>query len=505
MKTAAEMVRKILQARVYEVARETPLERMQVLSRRLGHSVLLKREDLQEVFSFKLRGAYNRMASLSASELQRGVICASAGNHAQGVAMAARRLGCRAVIVMPQTTPDIKVDSVRHRGAEVILYGDSFDEAAVHAQQVQNEQHLVFIPPYDDWDVMAGQGTVALELMRQAPEDIRAVFIPVGGGGLIGGMAPYIKYLRPEVQVIGVEAEDSACLQAAFAAGGPVTLSHVGLFADGVAVARVGDRPWEMARQYVDRVISVNVDAISAAVKDIFADTRSIAEPAGALALAGLKRYVQQQGPEKGALIAINSGANINFDRLRAISERTEFAERREAVLVVSIPECPGSFLAFCEALGKRNITEFNYRYSGKAQAHVYVGIQLRRGEPERQELLLQLQQQHYALVDFSDDELATLHIRHLVGGHAGLEDERLFRFEFPERPGALLRFLQQLGSVFNISLFHYRNHGAAFGRVLMGVQLGQADERTLTALLDRVGYEYHEETANPAYALFLA
>ncbi len=504
MTSAEEMVRKILQARVYDVARETPLDAMPVLQHRLGQKIFLKREDLQEVFSFKLRGAYNRIARLSPEELSRGVICASAGNHAQGVALAAKRRGCRAVIVMPQTTPDIKVDSVRQRGAEVVLWGDSFDEAVRHAREIELREHQVFIHPYDDLDVMAGQGTVAMEILRQITEPVHALFIPVGGGGLIGGMAPYIKYVRPDIRVVGVEAEDSACLLAALRHGKRVTLDHVGLFADGVAVAQVGELPFAMACQYVDEVITVSVDEISAAIKDIFDDTRSIAEPSGALALAGLKKYVQQHGAQSAAMIAIDSGANINFDRLRNISERTEFAERREAVFAVAIPEKPGAFLAFCEALGKRNVTEFNYRYANDEIAHVFVGLQLRQGEREKQEVIENLLAQGYIVQDLSDDELATLHIRHLVGGHAGLADELIFRFEFPERPGALLQFLTRMGSIFNISLFHYRNHGAAFGKVLMGMQLGHHRRDDLLASLHAVGYDFQEETSNPAYRLFL-
>ncbi len=499
-----DVVKGVLRARVYEVARETPLDPMPVLSRRLGQTVLLKREDLQEVFSFKLRGAYNRMAQLSAADLARGVICASAGNHAQGVALAAQRLGCRAVIVMPQTTPDIKVNAVRQRGAELVLFGDGFDEAAQHALQLVEREGLSFVHPYDDIDVIAGQGTVAMEILRQHARPLHAIFVPVGGGGLIAGMAAYIKYVRPEVRVIGVEAEDSACLSAALAAGERVRLAHVGLFADGVAVAQVGELPFQLARQHVDAMIRVSSDEICAAVKDIFEDTRSIAEPSGALALAGLKRYRQEHGSVAEPMVAVDSGANINFERLRHIAERTEFAERREAILAVSIPERPGSFHAFCAALGRRNITEFNYRYAGPGLAHVFVGLQLHRGERERQELQAQLEALGLSVQDLSDDEMATLHIRHLVGGHAGLHDELLFRFEFPERPGALLRFLGELGTDFNISLFHYRNHGAAYGRVLVGFQLGDHSRQQLLARLDGIAYDYQEETGNPAYQLFL-
>ncbi len=502
--TSDEVVKGILRARVYEVARETALDPMPVLSRRLGHTILLKREDLQEVFSFKLRGAYNRMAQLTPEQLARGVICASAGNHAQGVALAAQRLGCKATIVMPQTTPDIKVNSVRQRGAEVVLHGDSFDESARWAQGLVERAGLTYIHPYDDAEVIAGQGTVAMEILRQHARPLHAIFVPVGGGGLIAGMAAYIKYVRPEIQVIGVEPEDSACMSAALAAGERVRLDHVGLFADGVAVAQVGALPFQLAQRHVDAMIRVSSDEICAAIKDIFEDTRSIAEPSGALALAGLKRYGEMHAGRALALVAVDSGANINFDRLRHIAERTEFAERREAMLAVSIAEQAGSFHAFCAALGRRNITEFNYRYAGPGMAHVFVGLQLRRGEQERQEVLASLQQQGLSVHDLSDDAMATLHIRHLVGGHAGLADELIFRFEFPERPGALLRFLEELGSDFNISLFHYRNHGDAFGRVLVGLQLGQCSRAELLQRLAGIAYEYQEETDNPAYQLFL-
>ncbi len=499
-----EVVKGILRARVYEVARETALDPMPVLSRRLGHNILLKREDLQEVFSFKLRGAYNRMAQLAPAELARGVICASAGNHAQGVALAAQRLGCKATIVMPQTTPDIKVNSVRQRGADVVLHGDSFDESARWAQSLVARDGLTYIHPYDDAEVIAGQGTVAMEILRQHSRPLHAIFVPVGGGGLIAGMAAYIKYVRPEILVIGVEPEDSACMSAALAAGERVRLEHVGLFADGVAVAQVGALPFLLAQRHVDAMIRVSSDEICAAIKDIFEDTRSIAEPSGALALAGLKRYCETHTDSAMSLVAVDSGANINFDRLRHIAERTEFAERREAMLAVSIAEQAGSFHTFCAALGRRNITEFNYRYAGPGMAHVFVGLQLRRGEQERQEVLASLQQQGLSVHDLSDDEMATLHIRHLVGGHAGLVDELIFRFEFPERPGALLRFLEELGSDFNISLFHYRNHGDAFGRVLVGLQLGQHSRAELLQRLAGVAYDYQEETDNPAYQLFL-
>lgn len=499
-----EYVRRILRARVYDVAIESPLDEARALTRRLRNQVLLKREDLQPVFSFKIRGAYNRMMQLTPDELARGVICASAGNHAQGVALAAKRLGIKATIVMPQTTPDIKVNSVRQYGAKVVLHGDAFDEAARHARELEKTEGLVFVHPYDDPDVIAGQGTIGMEILRQHSGPIEAIFVPVGGGGLVAGVAAYVKYVRPEIRVIGVEAEDSACLKAAMAAGSRVVLDHVGLFADGVAVAQVGENTFEVARHYVDEVITASTDEICAAIKDIFDDTRSIAEPAGALALAGLKKYVTREACEGKTLIAIDSGANINFDRLRHISERTEIGERREAILAVTIPEKPGAFKAFCQTLGKRNITEFNYRYADQQDAHVFVGLQLRHGDAERDELCQHLEKKGYAVADLSDDEMAKLHVRHLVGGHAGLADELLFRFEFPERPGALMNFLTRIGAHFNISLFHYRNHGDAFGRVLMGMQLGKRSKEELLESLREVGYPFQEETESAAYRIFL-
>lgn len=502
-------IKRILSARVYEVARETPLDEARALSQRLRNRVLLKREDLQPVFSFKLRGAYNKIANLSEEQRQRGVICASAGNHAQGVALAAKRLKIHATIVMPQTTPEIKVNGVRALGGHVVLAGDSFDEAYAHARKLETEKNLTFVHPYDDPDVIAGQGTVAMEILRQHPGEIDAIFVPVGGGGLVAGIAAYVKYLRPEIRVIGVEAEDSACLKAAMEAGERVVLSHVGLFADGVAVAQIGEETFRVARDCVDEVITATTDEICAAIKDIFEATRSVSEPAGALALAGLKNYLraaQHRGEiiENRNLVAIASGANMNFDRLRYISERTEIGEKREAVFAVTIPEKPGAFKSFCQALGKRSITEFNYRYASNSEAHVFVGLTLNRGLSEREELRAGLEAKGYRVIDLSDDEMAKLHIRHLVGGHAGLTDELLFRFEFPERPGALLNFLNKLGAHWNISLFHYRNHGAASGRVLAGLQTAGRDKAELLASLEQIGYEFSEETANPAYQVFL-
>jgi threonine dehydratase len=497
-------VKKILRARVYDVAVESPLDEARGLSRRLRNRVLLKREDLQPVFSFKLRGAYNKIAHLSREEQQKGVICASAGNHAQGVALAAHRLGIRGVIVMPQTTPDIKVNGVKSLGGQVVLAGDSYDEAYAHAVKLAAEKGYSFVHPYDDPEVIAGQGTVAMEILRQHAGPIEAVFVPVGGGGLAAGMAAYIKYVRPEIKVIAVEPEDAACLAAAMKAKKRVVLDHVGLFADGVAVAQIGAETFKVLKDNVDDVITASTDEICAAIKDIFDDTRSIAEPAGALALAGLKKYVAREKCEGRTLIAIDSGANMNFDRLRHISERTELGEKREGVFAVTLPEKAGAFKAFCQTLGKRNITEFNYRYADAKDAHVFVGVQLRGGDEERHDLVATLAKKGYPVLDLSDDEMAKLHIRHLVGGHAGLTDERLFRFEFPERPGALMNFLTRIEARWNISLFHYRNHGAAYGRVLVGLQLGGRTHRELLESLQAVGYPFQEETENPAYRLFL-
>ena len=498
-----DYVRRTLLARVYDVAVETPLEEMSQLSRRFKNRIWLKREDLQPVFSFKIRGAYNKVAQLSREEQQKGVICASAGNHAQGLALSASKLGIRGTIVMPQTTPDIKINAVKALGGHVVLHGDAFDEASVHANQLAAEKGYTYIHPYDDLDVIAGQGTVGMEILRQHAGPIDAIFIPVGGGGLMAGIAAYVKYLRPDIRIIAVEPDDAACLDAAMKANARVVLPQVGLFADGVAVAQIGVETFKVAQQCVDEVITCSTDEICSAIKDIFEHSRCIAEPAGALSLAGLKKYVQKYGVEGQTLIAIDSGANMNFDRLRHISERTELGEKREAIFAVTIPERPGAFKAFCQTLGKRNITEFNYRYSDKADAHVFVGIQLRAGDTERTDLHETLEKKGYPVLDLSDDEMAKLHIRHLVGGHAGLDDEFLFRFEFPERPGALLNFLSRLGG-HNISLFHYRNHGAAYGRVLVGMQVGTKTKAELLASLDAVGYPWAEESNNPAYQLFL-
>jgi threonine dehydratase len=501
-----EYVKKILCARVYDVAIETPIDEVRQLSKRFDNRILLKREDLQPVFSFKLRGAYNKVAQLTPEQLARGVICASAGNHAQGLALAAAKLGIKATIVMPKTTPHIKIDAVRSRGAKVVLHGDTYDEASQHAQQLVEEKQLTYVHPFDDPDVIAGQGTVGMEILRQHTGALDAIFVPVGGGGLCAGVAAYVKYVRPDIKVIAVEADDAACLKAAMDAGKRVTLPHVGLFADGAAVARIGKETFKILRKTLDGVITVSTDEICAAIKDIFDDTRSIAEPAGALALAGLKKYIETYNVKNQTLLAIDSGANTNFDRLRYISERTEIGEQREVILTVTIPEQPGSFKTFCSALGKRNITEFNYRFADRQSAQIFVGVQVAAGGGDRKELVADLESKHYAVLDLTENEMAKLHIRHMVGGHAPacVDDEVLYRFEFPERPGALLNFLTQLGARWNISMFHYRNHGAAYGRVLVGMQVPDSEHKALQQFLHGIGYPYQSETDNPAYKLFL-
>ncbi|MFT0892365.1 threonine ammonia-lyase, biosynthetic [Pseudochelatococcus sp. G4_1912] len=498
-------IRRILTSSVYDVAIETPLDPMKRLSQRLGTPVFLKREDLQPVYSFKLRGAYNKIAQLTPEERSRGVICASAGNHAQGVALSTNRLGIRAVIVMPRTTPAIKVAAVRNLGGEVVLHGDVFDDARKHAAILEKEQGLVFVHPYDDPDVIAGQGTVGVELLRQHPGPLEAVFVPIGGGGLASGIALYIKFLRPGVKVIGVEPDDAASMKAAIEANERVVLPHVGLFADGVAVAQAGVETFNICRELLDDIITVSGDEICAAIKDIFDDTRAVAEPSGALALAGLKRYRELSVGGNGPLIAINSGANLNFDRLQHVAERAQIGERTEALLAVTIPEQPGSYRQFIRLLGGRQITEFNYRYAAGTQAHIFVGVQLTDGEREKKQIITHLQEHDYPVIDLSDNELAKLHVRHMVGGRAAsVENELVYRFEFPERPGALLRFLEVLRSDWNISMFHYRNHGTDFARVLAGIQVSESDRATFEGYLDKLGYPFWEETQNPAYQLFL-
>jgi threonine dehydratase len=501
-----DFVKQVENARVYDVAIESPLELAPNLSKRLGNRVLLKREDLQSVFSFKLRGAYNKIASLTDAEAARGVICSSAGNHAQGVALAAKRRGVRAVVVMPVTTPSIKVDAVRSLDGEVVLHGDNYDEAFAHAHELMQEHALVFIHPFDDPVVIAGQGTIGAEILRQSDRDIDAVFVPIGGGGLIAGIATYIKALQPDVRIIGVEPEDSAAMRDSVAAGHAVTLEHVGIFADGVAVKRVGDETLRLCKLHVDEYITVDTDQICAAIRDIFEDTRSIVEPAGGLAVAGLKKYLTQHDCKDQTFVTINCGANVNFDRLRHIAERAAVGEQSEMLLAAEIPEKPGSFRHFCETIGRRGITEFNYRYNDNRKAHVFVGVKLRDGLKEREELLATLRAAGYMVVDLSDNELAKLHVRHMVGGpSSGIANERLFRFEFPERPGALIDFLQAVGTDWNVSLFHYRNHGSDFGRILAGIDVPENETDRLQAHLAELGYAHWEESDNPAYTMFLS
>jgi len=504
MKT--DYLQKILTARVYDVAIETPLEPAKRLSQRLDNNILFKREDLQSVFSFKLRGAYNKLIRLQPGELAHGVICSSAGNHAQGVALAARELGVRAVIVMPESTPTIKINAVESLGGEVILHGAAYDDAYEHALELAEKQHLTFIHPFDDPEVIAGQGTIGMEIHRQHADKIDAIFVPIGGGGLIAGIALYIKSLSPETKIIGVEPEDAASMTAAFKAGEPVTLNDVGIFADGVAVRRVGTETFRICRELVDDIVLVDNDEICAAIQDIFEDSRAIVEPAGALAVAGLKRFVAATGVTGQTLVTVNCGANVNFDRLRHIAERAAIGEHREALFAVEIPEQQGSFMAFCKAIGKRNITEFNYRYQDADAAQIFVGVELRRGNEEREEILASLGDAGYPVIDMTDNEMAKLHVRHMVGGPSpGLADERVYRFKFPERTGALLAFLTSIGNFWNISLFHYRNHGSDYGRVLAGIQVPDDDLERFHRHLDDLGYLYTDESDNPVYKMFLA
>jgi threonine dehydratase len=503
MKTAAYL-EKILTAKVYDVAIESPLEPAPAISRRMGNNILLKREDKQPVFSFKLRGAYNKMAHLKPEELARGVICASAGNHAQGVALAAQKLGARATIVMPVTTPRIKVAAVAARGAKVELHGDSYHEAALHAKALAKKHKLTFVHPYDDPLVIAGQGTIGLEILRQHTRPIDAIFVPVGGGGLIAGIAAYVKRVSPKTKIIGVEPVDSNAMQASLKAGRRVTLPHVNIFADGVAVKQVGKETFRLCRELVDDMVLVDTDEICAAIKDIFEDTRAVVEPAGGLSLAGAKRWIERRRVKGRTFVAIAGGANMNFDRLRFVAERAELGEHREAVLAVTIPEEPGSFRHLCELLGKRSVTEFNYRFAPGSEAHVFLGVSV-SGREEAQRLISQLDRHHMKAVDLSDNELAKLHVRHLVGGRtreAG--NEMLYRFEFPERPGALMNFLDHMGSGWNITLFHYRNHGADVGRVLIGLQVPEAERGAFRRFLRELGYDYTDESRNPAYRFFL-
>ncbi|MFO1326439.1 MAG: threonine ammonia-lyase, biosynthetic [Rubrivivax sp.] len=501
---ASDYLRQILSARVYDVARESALQPARSLSRRLGNHVLLKREDQQAVFSFKLRGAYNKMAHLSAEQLRQGVICASAGNHAQGVALGARRLGCRAVIVMPVTTPRVKVDAVQALGGEVVLHGDSYSDAYGHAAELQKTEGMTFVHPFDDPLVIAGQGTVGMEILRQHQGPLDAVFVAIGGGGLISGVAAYIKAVRPEVRVIGVQTADSDAMLQSIRAGRRVQLADVGLFADGTAVKLVGEETFRVARQLVDDYVVVDTDEVCAAIKDVFQDTRSVMEPSGAMGVAGIKQYVATHRCKGHTFVAVTCGANMNFDRLRFVAERAEFGEQREALFAVTIPEERGSFKRFCELIGPRSVTEFNYRISDEKVAHVFVGLTIsRRDEADR--IARHFERQRFRTVNLTDDELAKEHVRHMVGGHSELaQDERLFRFVFPERPGALMRFLAAMDPSWNISLFHYRNQGADYGRILVGLQVPAGDERAFRAFLTSLAYPHVEETGNPVYRLFL-
>ncbi len=504
----ADYLTKILTARVYDVAVESALEPAKTLSGRLKNTVLLKREDQQPVFSFKLRGAYNKMAHLSPAQLKKGVICASAGNHAQGVAMSAQKLGARAVVVMPTTTPQLKVDAVKALGGDVVLHGDSYSDAYAHAVHIEKKRGLTFVHPFDDPDVIAGQGTIAMEMLRQHSGPLHAVFVAIGGGGLISGVANYIKAVRPDIKIIGVQMNDSDAMMQSVAAHKRITLPDVGLFSDGTAVKLVGEETFRISRELVDEFITVDTDAVCAAIKDVFVDTRSIVEPAGALAVAAVKKYVALHKTKGETYAAILCGANMNFDRLRFVAERAEVGEEREALFAVTIPEERGSFKRFCEVIGAlpggpRSVTEFNYRISDNAKAHVFVGLTTFKGESIK--IAANFTRHGFKALDLTHDELAKEHIRHMVGGHSALsKDERLLRFIFPERPGALMKFLAAMQPGWNISLFHYRNQGADFGRILVGLQVPKADNKAFRTFLDTVGYPHVEETSNPAYQLFL-
>ncbi len=492
-----DYIKKILTAPVYDVAIQSPLDAAPGLSARLGAKIWLKREDLQPVFSFKLRGAYTKIAHLSPEARRRGVIAASAGNHAQGVALAAKKLKVKAIVVMPVTTPEIKIKGVQSYGAEVVLHGDAYDEAFEHARQIGTHKKLTFVHPYDDPDIIAGQGTVGMEILRQHSGPIEAIFVPVGGGGLVAGVAAYVKFMRPEVKIIGVEPEDADSMYQALKAKKRVRLPQVGIFADGVAVRQVGEEPFRIARKYVDEVIRVSTDEICAAIKDIFTETRSVAEPAGALGVAGIKKYIEKHKIRKrsGDLVAVISGANMNFERLRYVAERTAVGEKREMLLAVTLPEEPGALLRFCSVLGKRGITEFNYRFSD-GEAHVFAGVQLQNYAEEGDAFIAKLKDRGFPAIDLTDNDLAKEHVRYMVGGRPPrLIDEVLYRFEFPERPGALLKFLSAIKHSWNISLFHYRNHGAAYGQVLMGMQVPKADRGKLDKFIGEIGFTAHDET----------
>lgn len=500
----SDYLERILKARVYDVAQESPLEYAPNLSARLNNKLLLKREDMQSVFSFKLRGAYNKMAHLPEDLLKQGVIAASAGNHAQGVALAASKLGTTAIIVMPVTTPQVKVDAVAARGGHVVLHGDTYDDACAYAKQLAQEKGLTFIHPFDDPDVIAGQGTIGMEILRQYQQPIEAIFVAIGGGGLIAGVAAYIKRLRPEIKIIGVEPVDADAMSQSLEAGYRVCLPRVGLFADGVAVREVGAETFRLCQEYVDEVILVNTDDTCAAIKDVFQDTRSILEPAGALAIAGAKAYVEREQIEGKTLVAIACGANMNFDRLRFVAERAELGERREAIFAVTIPEERGGFLKFCQCIGNRNLTEFNYRIADENKAYIFVGIQI-LNRADAAEIVANFECHGFRTIDLTDDELAKMHLRHMVGGRSPLaEHELLYRFEFPERPGALMKFLSCMSPNWNISLFHYRNNGADYGRIAVGMQVPPEEMKEWQRFLNSLGYRYWDESKNPAYKLFL-
>jgi len=503
-----DYLRKILTAKVYDVARETELELASHLSARINNKVLLKREDNQPVFSFKLRGAYNKMAHLSAADLKRGVIAASAGNHAQGVALAAAKLDCKAIIVMPTTTPQVKIDAVSARGGssvKIVLHGDSYSDAYQHALSLEKKHQLTFVHPFDDPDVIAGQGTIAMEILQQHQEPIDAIFLAIGGGGLIAGVGAYIKAIRPEIKVIGVQTVDSDAMKKSLEAGRRIELKDVGLFSDGTAVKLVGKETFRLCQQVVDEIITVDTDAICAAINDVFTDTRSILEPAGALALAGLKAYVEREKCKNQTLVAVACGANINFNRLRFVAERAEVGESKEAVFAVTIPEQRGSFKRFCELLGERNVTEFNYRIADADQAHIFVGIATQKAS-DSAVIAKSFTKSGFNTIDLTQDELAKSHLRHMVGGRSQLaKNELLYRFEFPEKPGALMKFLTSMAPNWNISLFHYRNHGADYGRILIGMQVPSSDKKELKKFLAGLGYPHWDESDNPAYKLFLA
>ncbi|MFT5171518.1 MAG: threonine dehydratase [Candidatus Marinamargulisbacteria bacterium] len=501
-----DYIKKIEEARVYDIASKTPLTEAKKISEKLKNTIYLKREDLQPVFSFKLRGAYNKITALPREMIKRGIVAASAGNHAQGVALSAQKLGIPATIVMPKTTPPIKVQSVKDLGASAILVGDTYDDAFQHAKSLSDSENLPFISPYDDPDVIAGQGTIAAEIVDQLqPEKIDAVFVPVGGGGLIAGISVFLKTKFPHIKIIGVEPENSNCLSQALKAGKRVILPSVGIFADGVAVKQIGKEPFRLAKKYVDQVVETTTDEICSAIKDIYDETRAITEPAGALALSGIKKYIKENGSESETYIAIVSGANINFDRLRHVSERADFGSYREAIFAVKIPEVPGSFRRFCKSIGHRSVTEFNYRYANDKDAMVFVGLELRAGRSEKDEILRDLNQKGFEVTDLTQNEMAKLHIRHMVGGRShSIDNERLYRFQFPERPGALVEFLNGLGEKWNISLFHYRNHGAAYGRVLAGIQVSDPEFSEFTKMLEKLNFNYSDESENKAYKLFL-